>query len=91
MRFITCVTLLLITLFTTVACTTPKMVDRNFGNSVRNMVKHQVYDPATLRNPPSEQIAGQNGQKAILDQHKIYRTSDVSKQETKVSNLTDTK
>lgn len=76
-------TQIMIILFATTACTTPKMVDKQFGNSVRNMVKQQVHDPATLRNPPQDSVSGQNSQKAMLDQHKIYRTSDVSKQSTK--------
>lgn len=85
------ITTLLITVLATSACTTPKMVDKQFGSSVRNMVKQQVYDPTTLRSPSSEQITGQNAQKAMLDQHKIYRTSDVSKQEAKISNLSGAK
>ena len=91
MKFATLFTCILLTALTTTACTTPKMVDKQFGNSVRNMVKKQVYDPSTLRSPPTEQIEGQHAQKAMLDQHKIYRTSDVSKSKTKAPVLSGAK
>ena len=85
MKNLNIITIVLLTGFATSACTTPKMVDKQFGSSVRNMVKQQVYDPSTLHSPPTDQIAGQNSYKAIIDQRKVYRTSDVSKSETKVS------
>ncbi|MDX1810991.1 MAG: hypothetical protein R3240_03530 [Gammaproteobacteria bacterium] len=79
------ITLLLLTSLATIACSTPRVVDKQFGSSVKNMVKHQAYDPYTLRQPPAEQVAGQDSQKAMLDKHRIYRTSDVSKQKTKAA------
>jgi len=91
MKYATLFTCILLTVLATSACTTPKMVDKQFGNSVRNMVKQQVYDPSTLRSPPTEQVQGQHAQKAILDQHKIYRTSDVSKSKTKAPVLSESK
>ncbi len=91
MKFLTSITLLMLTALTTTACTTPKMVDKQFGESVRNMVKSQVYYPSTINDPSTEQVTGQNAQKAMLDQQKVYRTSDVSKEKTKLSDILGSK
>ena len=77
------ITTLLITAFATSACTTPTVVDKQFGDSARNMIKQQVYYTESLRHPPEEQLQGQNAQKAMLDMQKIYRISDTSKEEAK--------
>ena len=66
------------------ACTTsPKHVDKQFGQSVRNMVQEQVYNPDTLKNPPLDVLTGMSSHKALNDIRKIYRASDINKQETK--------
>lgn len=39
------------------------LTERNFGESVRNMVRAQTYDPSTLSNPDSTPVDGTDGQK----------------------------
>lgn len=75
----------MITAFATSACSTLTVVDSQFGDSARNMIKQQVYYPETLSNPPKEQVVGENAQKAMLDMNKIYRISDTSKKDAKTS------
>jgi hypothetical protein len=41
----------------------PTVSEQNFGNSVRNMVRVQTYDPSTLDNPSEEAVEGADGQK----------------------------
>jgi len=64
------------------ANTTPKptAVESNFGNSVRNMIEAQTYDPSTLSSPSTDVIESGDGQRleAVLD---AYRT-DVAKPES---------
>ena len=60
------------------ACTTKQtLVERNFGDSVRNMVEAQTFDPSTLSSPPTETIDSGEGRRleAVLE---TYRT-DVAK------------
>ena len=40
----------------------PTMTERNFGESVRQMVRAQTYDPSTLETPSLEPIDGTDGQ-----------------------------
>ena len=57
------------------ACTThnPMPTERDFGNSVRNMIETQTYDPSTLSSPPTETVEGSDGRRleAVLE---VYRT-----------------
>ena len=39
------------------------LTERNFGESVRNMVRAQTYDASTLSNPDSTPVDGTDGQK----------------------------
>jgi type IV pilus biogenesis protein CpaD/CtpE len=58
----------------------PTAVESNFGNSVRNMIEAQTYDPSTLSTPSTDVIESSDGQRleAVLD---AYR-SDVAKPES---------
>ncbi|MGH8577227.1 MAG: hypothetical protein ACREXX_10385 [Gammaproteobacteria bacterium] len=52
------------------ACTysDPVRVEEDFGNSVRNMIKAQTYNPAAARNPPVEPptvLDGTKGNRAL--------------------------
>ena len=38
------------------------LTERNFGESVRNMIQAQTYDPSTLSNPSEEAIDETDGQ-----------------------------
>lgn len=63
------------------ACTysDPVRVEKDFGNSVRNMVKAQTYNPEASRHPPvdpPEGLDGTRGNRAL----ETYR-SDVAKPE----------
>lgn len=64
------------------ACSTntPTPTERDFGNSVRNMIEAQTYDPSTLGSPSTETPEGIDGRRleAVLD---VYRT-DVAKPES---------
>ncbi len=55
----------------------PTGVAKTFGDSVRNMIEAQTYDPSTLSTPSTETIEGGDGQRveAVLE---VYRT-DVAK------------
>lgn len=62
------------------ACTTePTLTERNFGKSVRQMVRAQTYDPSTLETPSTETIENADGRRleSVLE---AYRT-DVAKPE----------
>lgn len=48
-------------------------VENDFGNSVRNMVSSQTYDPQAAENPPQGVTEGLDGQKAGLGLE-TYRT-----------------
>lgn len=41
----------------------PTVSEQNFGNSVRNMIAVQTYDPSTLSTPSSAPVDGTDGQK----------------------------
>ncbi len=56
------------------ACTStdPVRVEEDFGNSVRNMIQAQTYNPDAARNPPSEPptvLDGPKGSK-VLDTYR---------------------
>lgn len=59
------------------AITEPARVDEDFGNSVRNMIDAQIYNPEAARNPPTEPPLALDGPKAekVLE---VYR-DDVAK------------
>jgi hypothetical protein len=52
--------------------TEPTLTERNFGDSVRNMVQAQTYDASTLTNPSSAAIDGTDGQK-LESAVEVYR------------------
>jgi hypothetical protein len=60
-------------------CGKPTLVERNFGESVRQMVEAQTYDPSTLSNPSTEPVEGGDGQQ-LENVIGAYR-SDVAKPE----------
>ena len=63
------------------ACTTePTLTERNFGDSVRQMIQAQTYDPSTLETPSTETIESSDGRRLgnVLE---AYRT-DVAKPES---------
>lgn len=71
---------ILISVFVTgCSSTDPTRVEADYGNSVRNMVKEQTYDPDAANNPPSEPPTSLDGGYAeeVLE---AYR-GDVSKPE----------
>lgn len=45
------------------ACATdPGLTEQNFGESVRQMIRAQTYDPSTLSSPSDEAVEGTDGQ-----------------------------
>lgn len=60
--------------------TEPTQTERNFGDSVRQMIRAQAYDPSTLDNPSETPVEGTDGRRAesVLE---TYRT-DVYKPAT---------
>lgn len=54
------------------------LTERNFGDSVRNMVRAQVYDPSTLSDPSDEIVDGTDGQKleTVVDTYRGANTGD---------------
>jgi len=64
-----------------------KYEPKEFGSSVRTMVKSQIYDRSTIKNPPSDVVEGMDSTKAIADLRKVYRKSKVNKQNIKVLKL----
>ncbi|HZL94175.1 MAG TPA: hypothetical protein VFB99_11040 [Vicinamibacterales bacterium] len=63
------------------ACTTePTLTERNFGDSVRQMIQAQTHDPSTLATPSTETVESSDGRRLenVLD---AYRT-DVAKPES---------
>jgi hypothetical protein len=64
------------------ACSTnnPTPTERSFGDSVRNMIEAQTYDPSTRSSPSTETVDSSDGRRleAVLD---VYRT-DVAKPDT---------
>lgn len=44
--------------------TDPVRVEEDFGNSVRNMVNAQIYNPNAAKNPPAEPPLALDGEKA---------------------------
>ena len=43
----------------------PTLTEQNFGESVRQMIRAQTYDPSTLESPSTETIESTDGQ--LLD------------------------
>ena len=56
-------------------CETPSRLDTEFGNSYRNMVAEQIYDPRAAANPPAEPPLVLDGQRAS-DVIEKYREGD---------------
>jgi type IV pilus biogenesis protein CpaD/CtpE len=57
----------------------PTLTERNFGDSVREMINAQTYDPSTLSAPSTEPVEGSDGRRSenVLE---VYRT-DIAKPE----------
>ncbi len=66
---------------------THKYEPKEFGSSVRTMVKSQIYDRSTIKNPPSDVVKGMDSKKAIGDLRKVYRKSEGNKQSIKLLKL----
>ena len=62
---------------------THKHDPKPFGSSVRTMVKSQIYDRSTIKNPPTDVVEGMDSTKAISDIRKVYRKTEVNKQQLK--------
>lgn len=60
-----------------------KKEPKPFGASVRNMIKAQIYDRSTIKNPPMDVVKGMDSTKAISDLRRIYRKSVANKQQVK--------
>ena len=58
----------------------PTATESNFGDSVRQIVRAQTYDPGTLTAPSAETIESGDGQRleGVIE---VYRT-DIAKPET---------
>jgi hypothetical protein len=48
------------------------------------MVNSQIYDRSTIKNPPMDVVEGMDSTKAISDLRKVYRKTDVNKQQIKL-------
>jgi hypothetical protein len=55
----------------------PTLTETNFGNSVRQMIEAQTYDPSTLRTPSTDPVDSADG-KRLENVLEAYRT-DVAK------------
>ncbi len=66
---------------------THKYEPKEFGSSVRTMVKSQIYDRSTIKNPPVDVVEGMDSTKAIGDLRKVYRKSEGNKQNIKLIKL----
>jgi type IV pilus biogenesis protein CpaD/CtpE len=80
MRNMTTLMMVLLGGLTIGGCATgPTNVDRDFGNSVRQMVAGQTQDPAAAENPDPKALDGGDGERlnAALE---VYRT-DVARPE----------
>lgn len=55
-----------------VASCAASRVDANFGDSVQSNLEAQVYDPATLDNPPLDAVEGTDGQRmeTVMEEHR---------------------
>lgn len=62
------------------ACTSASLTEQNFGDSVREMVRAQTYDPSTLESPSEAPIERTDGPllEGVID---VYR-GDVSGRES---------
>lgn len=62
------------TLLLAACASEPTMTERDFGNSVRNMIAAQTYDPSTLTNPPEGAIESTDGE-MLRGALESYRTT----------------
>lgn len=60
-------------IFCTGCVSKTERLDNDFGNSYRNMVESQIYNPDAARNPPSDPPMALDGKKGEL-LLKTYRT-----------------
>ncbi len=58
----------------------PTLLESHFGDSVRQMIEAQTYDPSTLSSPSTQPVEGGDGQR-IQNVLEAYRT-DVAKPES---------
>lgn len=57
----------------------PRLTELNYGDSVRQMIRAQTYDPATLSSPSENPVDGTDGQ--LLDNALGVYRNDVWKTE----------
>ena len=81
-------TISLLIIFLSSCAWTHKYEPKKFGDSVRTMVKSQIYDRSTIKNPPMDVVEGMDSTKAISDLRKVYRKTDVNKQHIKTATQT---
>jgi type IV pilus biogenesis protein CpaD/CtpE len=74
------------TLLLAACASEPTMTERDFGNSVRQMIAAQTYDPSTLTSPPEGAIESTDGQ-MLEGALEAYRTT-VSDQSAVASEIT---
>lgn len=53
-KLVAAVFILMSVFVTGCSSTDPTRVEADYGNSVRNMIEAQIYDPEAANNPPSE-------------------------------------
>ncbi|MCF6293980.1 MAG: hypothetical protein L3J04_11360 [Robiginitomaculum sp.] len=56
---------------------------KKLGSSVRAMIKAQIYDRSTIKNPPLDVVEGMDSKKAIGNLRETYRKTMANKQQTK--------
>ena len=73
------VTALIVVSLTSGCATEPTATEADFGNSVRQMIRAQTYNPDTLENPSREPVTGLDGEyaEAVVDAYK----GDIAKPE----------
>ena len=64
-----------------------KKEPKKLGSSVRAMVKAQIYDRSTIKNPSLDVVMGMDSTKAIGDLRKVYRKTTANKQQIKQPKL----
>lgn len=71
MKSLICLSSALVVAFAS-GCATDSYTDENFGSSVRQMIRAQIYDPVAAERPSPDPVTGLDGQQAgaILEQHR---------------------
>jgi len=60
--------------------TDPTLTEQNFGDSVRQMVNAQIYDPSTISNPSDATIEGTDGRmlEGVIESYQTTETDSGS-------------